>query len=170
MSDDELSLETYRPEQDAWTYLSFHPTELVALIQWLENMSGCKVAERTHPTPHFHQLDANSLASFHYKGMDIEIRLGDMYRYMPSEHVQREEVGDQVHLVEFPRWQLRKGNKQTSVFGLKTFKRHLLDDPEFWPENIQGLVPVSFDQEALEELIFLLKQRTYEAALQAFQS
>ena len=170
VDDDELALETYHPEQDAETYLSIHPTECVALIQWFENMSGHRVTEGTHPTPHFHQLDANELASLHYQGLDLEIRLRDVYYYVPSEYVQREKVGDQVHLVEFPRWQKQKGNEQTSVFELKTFERRLLDDPEFWPENVQGLVPVLFDQEALEELIFLLKQRTYGAASQAFQS
>jgi len=170
VDDDELAEETYYPEQDAGTYLSFHPAEFVALIQWLENMSGCSVIEGTQLTPHFQLLNANELASLHYKGLDIEIWLGDVYRYVPSKQVQQEEAGDQLHLVELPRWQLQKGNKQYGVFGLITFERHLLNDPEFWPDDVQGLVPVSFDQEALEELIFLLKQRTYEVALQAFQS
>lgn len=170
VSDEELGLETYCPEQDAETYLSFHPTEFVALIQWFENMSGCNVVEGTYPTPHFQQLDANELASLHYKGLDMEIWLGDMYRYVPSKQVQQEEIAELMHLVKFPRWQLQKGNKQYGVFELKTFEKYLLNDPEFWPENVQGLVPVSFDQEALEELIFLLKQRTYEAMLRASQS
>lgn len=166
-SDDELSMDEFHPDQNASRFLWLQSAELLALIEFFEDIVGYQVTDENTTLKYFHLLDPDELANLHFKQWAIDMYTGHCYRYIPDPKIQKPA---DIVLFKMPRWVQRQKLTQSTTFEMIVFDQQQLADPEFFPTDTYGLATVTFNQQALEEFILLLKQRTYEAALGAFQS
>jgi hypothetical protein len=167
VGDDELSMDEFHPAQTASRFLWLHSPELQALIEFFEDAIGYQVTDENRTFRHFHLLNPDELARLHFKQWAIDMYACHCYRYMPDQELQNTAS---TILIEFPQWIQNHKLTQSTTLEMIVFDQQQLADPEFFPPDTYGLATVTFNQRALEEFILLLKQRTYEAALQAFQS
>lgn len=167
VDDDTLSWEDFDPLRDASSSLSIGPSELVALIQFLEEVVRTNLSNEEGTMHYFHLLHSNDLVRLKFTQMERDIYKENCYLYIPDGDVTDT---DHVNLFSLPRWIQRGKMTKNTMLRFVTFERQRLADPKFHPLQLRGLATVTFNHRALEEFILLLKQRTYEAALQAFQS
>ncbi|HLJ34244.1 MAG TPA: hypothetical protein VKU38_11355, partial [Ktedonobacteraceae bacterium] len=167
VDDDTLSWEDFNPLRDVSSSLSIGPAELVALIQFLEEIAGHTLLNEESTLQHFHFLNADDLANLKFTQLEIDIHEEDCYRYFLDKDMSN---ADSVNLFSLPQWIRRGKIMRGTMLNFVTFEQQRLASPKFRPLQIRGLTTATFNQRALEEFILLLKQRTYEAALQAFHS
>lgn len=167
VDDDTLSWRDFDPLRDVSSSLSISPSELVALIEFLDEFVGRNLLNEESTLQHFHFLNADELADLKFTQLEIDIHKEVCYLYVPDKDMPN---ADHVHLFRLPQWIQRGKITQGTMLNFVTFERHQLTDPKFRPLQLRGLTTVTFNQQALEEFIILLKHHTYEAALRAFQS
>ncbi len=167
VGDDELSLDAFDP-RFANPFLTVNSSEFLALIQFLEDrLVDCQRLKATRSPASFHLLDAEELTQLRLPLREIERKMGDYYRYTPEKNVQRL---DKMSLMHFPQWS--SGYNYASLMVV-TFERARLTDPQFRPFDsidIEWPATMTFDQEALEEFIVLLKEHSYEQMVHGLQS
>ncbi|HVB21158.1 MAG TPA: hypothetical protein VNG51_04350 [Ktedonobacteraceae bacterium] len=166
VDDDELSMKDFEPVQYANRFISIRPSELLALIEFFEDVVGYQVTDENTILKYFHLLDTDELANLHFKQWAIDMYVGHCYRYIPDQELQNTAS---IILFKFPRWIQNHKMTHIAILEMIVFDQQELADPDFFPFDTYGLDTVTFNQRALEEFIILLKQRTYEAALRAFQ-
>lgn len=167
VDDDELSLEEYDPVQYASRFLSLRPSELVALIEFFEQLVDYNVTGIASNLSRFLLLDPSELVNMHFKEWAIDMHASFCYRYIPDLLVRQPE---NIILFKVPQWVQRQKLTQGTTLKYTIFERQQLLEPEFFPFDQDGLATITFTEQALKEFIVLLKRHTYEAALQAFQS
>lgn len=167
VDDDELSTDEFLPAQNANTYLWLHSAELLAVIKFLEDVIGYQVTNAHGTIKYFHLLNSDELVNLHFKQWAIDMYGGHCYRYIPDQELQNTAS---IILFKFPQWIQNQKMTHSTTLEMIVFDQQELIDPGFSPPDTYGLATVTFNQRALEEFIILLKLRTYEATVQAFQS
>ncbi|HLX40537.1 MAG TPA: hypothetical protein VKR42_08390 [Ktedonobacteraceae bacterium] len=167
VDDDELAMKEFEPVQYANRFLSINPSELLALIEFFENAPGSQVTAEDGAIRHFHLLGPDELRDLHFKQWAIDMYAGHCYRYIPDQDIQN---AASIILFKFPQWIQNHKLTHGTILKMMMFDRQQLADSEFSPSDTYGLATITFTEQALKEFIVLLKQRTYEAALRAFQS
>lgn len=167
VDDDELSMKEFEPVQYANRFISLRPFELLALIEFFEGVVGYQVTDKDSTIKHFHLLNPDELANLHFKHWAVNMYVGHCYRYIPDQELQNTAS---IILFKFPRWIQNQKMTYSTTLEMIVFDQQELADPEFFPFDTYGLATVTFNQRALEEFVTLLKQRTYDVAVQAFQT
>jgi len=167
VDDDELSIDEFHPAQNASRFLWLQPAELIALIQFLEEIVGKNLLNEESTLHSFHLLHSEDLARLNFTQMERDIYKENCYLYIPDGDMTNT---DPINLFSLPQWTQRGKIVQGTMLNFATFDRQQLVNPNFRPLQLRGLTTVTFTQQALEEFIILLKHHTYEAALRAFQS
>jgi len=153
----------YKALEDARSYLSLNPATLSALITFLKD----RVFEWNETNQNitlFHRLKEVDLEHMRFPFWKIPDLRKAGYRYVPGEDVQRKE---EITLFSFPVWNAQYGANQSSSFEYDSFHEKRLNDPSFVPfasfRTTQSVSTFTLNQRALQELIVLLEQHSYEA-------
>ncbi len=167
IEESELEAPDFQALRDARSYLSLNPDEFLALIQFFEEaIVESQSLSIPRAREYFALLDTEDLAQMHLKSYWITRWVGHCYRYLPDERVPQDE---EIALLVLPYWSSQYGRNQRAALTLMTFRSEQLADPTFDPFDKPGVGSITLDQPALEALIDLMKQRTYERFISMFE-
>jgi len=144
-------------ERDAPGYVLVNPDDFARVISFFETLVHKNMLDQDESLKHFSMMSLEELALFHFPlGLDYAA-IEDYYRYIPDEGIQDD---DFFSIVSLPRWSAQYGKNQASTLWFITLSRQQLSNPQFdLVDDVDGLGTITFNLQAFEELIFLLKRR-----------
>ncbi len=142
--------------RDASGLISFNPQQYLDVITFFEKLVDVQPAKLS--LTHFRLMSIEALTSLHCPQFMIDEMVGCCYYYLPTEGLQEDES---INMICFPRWSLQHGMYQRSSLSFATFSRYQLEDVRFDPFDAHGPGTITFDQPALQEFVFLLKEHAY---------
>lgn len=157
IDEEALQYKYFSALHDADSFLFIHLDELQAFIHLLEETFDLKGLYAEDRLTRFSLLNEQGLAELHFDEREIRQNLGRYYRYHPDSELQ---TLDKMSLIGLPRWEFEGKSQQSSTLTFATFDRERLKDPAFQILDSEWLGFMRFDLRALNEFLFLLKQRT----------
>lgn len=150
--------ETFVAERDADGSISFNPDEYLTIIAFFEQQILQKgVVDEERPLAHFVGMDADELLQVRYPPVILQHAIGHYYRYFPDEEAK---IPGVVSVIGLPHWSTLFGANQITALGFATLTSQQLADSHFdFLDDASGTI--RFNQSALEELVILLKRRTF---------
>lgn len=145
-------------ERDADGGIMFNPDEYLKIIALVElQILQKEVIDEERPLAHFTVMDADEILQIHYPPNLLQYAIGHYYCYSPADEAQLPEMKSVISL---PHWSTRVGANQITDLTFATFTQQQLADPHFdLLDDASGTI--RFNQQALEELVILLKRRIF---------
>jgi hypothetical protein len=150
-------------ERDAPGYVALDPDDYARVIAFFEMLVQKEMLvyeemlDQDESFKHFSLMSLEELVKFHYPQSLDHAAIGDYYRYMPDEGIQD---NDFISIVSLPRWSAQYGKYQVSTLWFITLSQQQLSNPQFdLVDDVDGLGTITYNLQALQELILLLKRR-----------
>ncbi|SRR5579885_1627515 len=141
--------------------LEITPSRMFAFTQFLQYFDALvdgQVALSRSRT-YFQQLNFDELLYLHFSPQEATSLMGKCYKYHPAQGLQDT---DKITILVLPSLSSRQEANSKELLWLVTFDQGHLENKLFHPLAGSKIEAVKFHQEALRELVTLLRQCSYE--------
>lgn len=153
--DEELLVDAdFQAERDASNFLFLHYSEMTHIVAFLEDILKKEILiSPPRQLQYFSPMSKEDLKEIHISS-DIINQQGRCYYWY--HYYSEEQSRGRLQIVKVPNWS--QGSSGIGLLIFYNFEREKLRDSQFNPFDEVGSGLLTFNQQALEELIFLLKQ------------